>query len=214
MVILNTQTEVRIAYSRQTRDIYLVYGEALFEVEKDSTRPFRVFAGNALMQAVGTAFNVRRNTGDATVTVVEGMVDVSLANGKNNAGIASRRQADSVKVAPVRLAAGHQAVVQENSGRINVMSADSGKVLAWRQRRLVFDSETLASAVAEFNRYNRAKMVISDGELNNVLVSGVFSANDRESFAQFLQAARLAEFKVGYDSVIVLSGRNPDLRNP
>ena len=77
LVTLNTRSTVRLAYSEEYRDLHLAEGEALFDVKKDATRPFRVMTGHAVIQAVGTQFNVRKDADEITVTVVEGAVDVT-----------------------------------------------------------------------------------------------------------------------------------------
>ena len=57
-VLLNTDSQFSIAYTPEFRDIYLIQGEAHFEVQQSSERPFRVFAGKSQVRAVGTAFSV------------------------------------------------------------------------------------------------------------------------------------------------------------
>jgi len=51
-------------------------GEAYIKVHHDKTRPFIVQAGAVTVTAVGTAFDVRRDTGHVTVTVEEGAVQL------------------------------------------------------------------------------------------------------------------------------------------
>jgi transmembrane sensor len=41
------------------RELYLRKGEAHFEVARDRSRPFLVHAGDAVVRAVGTEFEVR-----------------------------------------------------------------------------------------------------------------------------------------------------------
>src|SRR5690606_21916567 len=64
-------------YSDEIRVLNLESGEALFTVAKDSDRPFVVMAGEAVIVAVGTQFNIQRKLSDVVVSVVEGVVGVS-----------------------------------------------------------------------------------------------------------------------------------------
>jgi transmembrane sensor len=65
--------------------------------------------------------------------------------------------------------------------------ANVERMLAWRERRLVFDGEPLATVVEEFNRYNSTPLVITDPRLRTQRISGVFGANDPESLLDFLE---------------------------
>lgn len=58
------------------RNIYLI-GEAWFEVAKDKTKPFTVFAGGIATTAVGTKFNVQEKGNLVTVQLFEGKVKIS-----------------------------------------------------------------------------------------------------------------------------------------
>jgi transmembrane sensor len=66
-----------------------------------------------------------------------------------------------------------------------VANADIDRKLAWT--RLIFERQTLAEVVAEFNRYNRRQMVIADPAIANRRVGGGFDANDIDSFILALE---------------------------
>ncbi|HWK54384.1 MAG TPA: FecR domain-containing protein, partial [Hyphomicrobiales bacterium] len=70
---LNTDTEVHVRYLAGERLVQMVRGEAHFTVAHDVTRPFGVHAGDHIVQAVGTAFNVRLQApGEVEVMVTDG----------------------------------------------------------------------------------------------------------------------------------------------
>src|SRR5258708_14442022 len=58
-VALNTNTILETALRWPVRAIYLRHGEAHVQVAHDRSRPFLVHAGDAVVRAVGTAFEVR-----------------------------------------------------------------------------------------------------------------------------------------------------------
>ena len=74
VIYLNTNSQVRVDYSAESRSIHLLQGEAHFEVAKQAARPFRVYAGGGRVQAVGTAFTVYLRGDDVDVSVNEGVV--------------------------------------------------------------------------------------------------------------------------------------------
>src|SRR6266851_9607598 len=76
-VTLNTNTILETDLRWHTREIYLCKGEAHFQVAHDRSRPFLVHAGDAVVRAVGTAFEVRVLTDQhVSVVVNEGRVEV------------------------------------------------------------------------------------------------------------------------------------------
>lgn len=80
-MLLNTDTQLRVAYDEKQRTVEIRGGEALFEVAKNAARPFVVRVAGSEVVAVGTAFSVRLIEGPTrdealTVTLVEGQVNV------------------------------------------------------------------------------------------------------------------------------------------
>lgn len=75
-VTLDTQSELKVAFSKGERDVRLLRGQALFEVAKDRARPFVVAVRNRRFVAVGTAFDVRLDADRISVTMVRGVVRV------------------------------------------------------------------------------------------------------------------------------------------
>src|SRR5690606_33670485 len=95
----------------------------------DAERPFRVLAGPALVQAIGTQFNVRTSESGTTVSVVEGIVEVaSRAEHSDRAGGAVPNFG-----APERLIAGEQARLSAQGEVIHHAPADIDRVVAWRE---------------------------------------------------------------------------------
>lgn len=170
LAVVNSASRIRVAFTPERRDIELAHGEAWFEVAKNRVRPFTVMAGKARVQAVGTAFDVRRNGDGSDVLVTEGTVKVWSV---------------SSDAEPVLVTAGQRAVVRE-TGAVEVASLGptmSDHRLAWREGRIVLDDMTLADAAAEFNRYHDRKLEI-DPTLADRQVVGWFHTDDIEGFAR------------------------------
>lgn len=170
VIQLGTGSRVQISFSEAARDIRLLAGEALFKVKRDPSRPFRVHAGESVIQAVGTQFNVLRRPSGTTVSVVEGVVRVYAPAGEDSLSLGEQARIDA-------------------SGRVEKRKvADVATLAAWRQDRLVFRDETLEDIAAEFNRYNRGLQIrLSAGELRHRRYTAVFDAGDPQSLIQFLR---------------------------
>lgn len=180
VIELNTRSRVKVHFSAERREIQLLDGEAMFKVARNPARPFLVHAGSAMIQAVGTEFNVYRRPQGTTVSVIEGVVRVSEADGLENA---------SANAAGIQTLAAGQEVRIAPDGHIKKLAvADTTKVTAWRQRRLVFRGDQLADVAAEFNRYNRAMQIrVEGGPARSKQLAGIFDADDPDSLLLFLE---------------------------
>jgi transmembrane sensor len=179
MVHLNTDTSMTVQLSSQERRVRLKRGEARFTVAKDASRPFIVTTPQAIVRALGTAFNVRIMEQRTVVSVLEGHVDVTWRD-KTGAGHLERGDMATV------LGPNHQAAVID--GKIE----DKGgppfdRVLQWSQRRLLVREEPLADVVAEFNRYHTTSVLIADDDLRDLQISGDFNIDDRETLLAYLK---------------------------
>jgi len=77
VVTLNTDSLIEVQYTQTERTILLLRGEGHFEVAANEARPFLVCAGDQVVRAVGTAFNVELSaTSDVEITVTEGTVTI------------------------------------------------------------------------------------------------------------------------------------------
>lgn len=201
LVSLNTDSAVAAAFTPAERRIRLERGEAHFAVAKNPARPFVVEAGGVAVRAVGTAFNVRLADQAVEVLVTEGKVRVDDAvsgqsllarptgvNGEALPGLGQPLLTSGQKVVVARPAA----VIKLESrlaetAAIAVSAGEIQRELAWRERRLDFELATLGEIAAEFNRYNRHKLVIGDPALAQQRYGGSFKPDDEAGFVRMLR---------------------------
>jgi len=105
------------------------------------------------------------------------------------------------------VSAGEQAQIARDGAIVTHTVPDLGRLVAWRERRLVFRGDSLEEVVTQFNRYNALQIHIEEGALRDRQITGVFDADDPRSFIQFL--SRDATLTVEEDSgeVTVRPGR-------
>lgn len=168
---LNSGSKLAVDLDDAARRINLKQGEAWFQVAKDKRKPFIVSAGAVRVKAVGTAFAVRRYPQGAEVLVTEGVVEVW-----SNKGGPKR----------LLLSQGERAFVPELASEMHA-SRQPGEIarrLAWRTGKLVFINQTLAEAVADFNRYSPRRLVIADPSLQGITFIGQYAVDAPEVFAK------------------------------
>ncbi len=175
-VDLNARSSIRVEFSNSERRVELLDGQVLFQVAKDSRRPFVVRSGDATVRAIGTQFNVYRKSSGTTITVLEGRVAVLPAGGTPARPAVPAGLTGAPGGGTVFLSAGEQVTVTPTAVP-KPHPADVAATTAWVQRRpMVFDGTKLADVVEEFNLYNRRQLVIDGATLSDLRVSGVYSS--------------------------------------
>lgn len=174
-IAINTDSRVGFHYSANERHVALEKGEALFEVARDTKRPFTVRAANGYVRAVGTRFNVLVQNDTVTVAVLDGRVDVVTQ------GDAGEQRAE--------LDVG-QSIAYRKSGRLmpaDPTVASAQRIAAWREGKLRFDEWPLERAIREHNRYSSKPIRLGNADLGQRLVSGVFRIGDTPAFVDALE---------------------------
>lgn len=191
-VELNTATVLRTAVTGRSREVWLDKGEAYFEVAHLEGRPFVVHAGSRTVTVLGTKFSVRREGDKVTVSVVEGRVRVDGA------------KAQTVPAAIIT--AGDVAIARGPSTLLTARSEERVEDgLAWRDGMLTFDQSTLGEAAAEFNRYNRKRIEITDPDTANIRIGGTFQASNVDAFVRLLRDAYGLKIETSSDTVKISS---------
>lgn len=177
-VLLPDGSEVTLAagskfstqFTRGVRNVFLENGEALFKVKHMHARPFVVHAMDTTVTAVGTAFNVKAESGVVRVTVTEGIVDV--AQQRPILGELRQWVGGSAGAGDFRLASGNQVILSADAPRPVAIAVASQEVTTWVDGTLSFVDEPLVSVVAAVNRYARVPVVLEDGELGSYRYTG------------------------------------------
>lgn len=125
-------------------------GEAYFNVRHDPSRPFRITAGSAMVEVLGTAFNLRSYPAEnyTEVEVQEGIVRLS--------GLQSGQAAE--------LAAGFRGALRPGQP-IDYQKSPGLNAQSWRTQRLAFRNTPLNEALACLERHFNVELKLSNGEL-------------------------------------------------
>ncbi len=191
---INTQSQIKVSMTQEARNIDLVRGEVWFNVAKNKQRPFTVSAGLARVQAVGTAFSVRRQAGGAEILVTEGTVKAWL---------------EGLAQPAVWLNAGDVAVLDPKAAVSKDHAPEAvANALAWREGQIALTGQSLAQAADEYNRYNRLKIVIQDPELGQERLLGRYSADDPEGFSNAIARSFGADITRSDNTIYVGTKKN------
>ncbi|BEP69724.1 MULTISPECIES: FecR domain-containing protein [unclassified Variovorax] len=168
-VVLQMNTQTRINLRRGATEsageaIELVSGEAEVLAGGPASARVTVAAGGGTVSATRARFNIRHLDGEVCVTCLAGQVDV--AQGTQQARLDAGRQ---LRYGPAGLGV--------------VTGVDTGPVVAWRRRQLVFDQVPLSQVVAEVNRYRHGRLILTNEALGRSRVQASFSIDRLDDVA-------------------------------
>jgi len=205
-IFLAPSSKLDVIFTAGERRLHLRAGEATFRVRHDATRPFRVYSGPVIVEAIGTEFNVNQLHGESVVGVIEGVVKVT--GQLTSASHPALGQA-------VHLAAGQQTHVS-GEGSVGIPTrANVDQLKSWRERRLTFVNENVFTIAEEFNRYNRApKIRIIGTAAGERRYTAVFDANDLSSLISVLEKDPGLTLEHSAAEIVVRSTGDPAINPP
>lgn len=186
-VQLNTRTSIDLDQNaNQVTGLVLNEGETEITTVHSSATPFTVSARNGRIEARRARFNVRYTDERVRVTCLDGEVAV-------------HHQHHHVQLRP------SQQVAYNAAQLSSVQTVDPERVVAWRQRMLVFDGTPLAQVVDEVNRYRPGQIILMNEQLGRVPVQAYLSLDKLENFAALVREVRGATVRALPGGVLLIS---------
>lgn len=137
-VWLNAASTLRFptTFTGKERSVEIT-GEAYFEIKKNAEMPFRVKVRDAVVDVLGTSFNVMayNNENAIKTTLLEGAVKIIKGN-------------KSALLQP-----GQQAALNVTTSSINVREADVEEAVAWKNGLFQFDSDDIGTIMRQLGRW-------------------------------------------------------------
>ncbi|WP_234734191.1 FecR family protein [Tellurirhabdus bombi] len=145
-------------FAADSREVVLT-GEAFFEVKPDAARPFRIKAGQATIQVLGTSFSVRAYTKDVEVAVKTGKVQFA------------------VKKQQIFLTKNEQARYDVAKDTIQRAPRFDPNLFAYKTGQLLFENERLEDIVRTLSTVYRTDIRLSNAKLANCRLTVGFDHN-------------------------------------
>jgi transmembrane sensor len=195
-VILGPQSTLEVpgTFGAGDRTVTLT-GDAYFDVRHDASKPFRVHAGSAVIEDIGTTFTIESDAAAmATVSVVSGSVRLS-------------RDAAAAATGVV-LAAGDRGslgTTGDASVERNVVRPEDTE---WISGRLSFRDAPLSQVAAEMERWYGVKLRVADSAMLTRKITTSFEGQSVDRVLQILELAMSAKVTRAGDSVIISNPRD------
>ncbi|NUQ19981.1 MAG: DUF4974 domain-containing protein [Gemmatimonadaceae bacterium] len=196
-VVLGAASTLRYSATFGAAREVVLDGEGYFEVVHDPRHPFRVRAGDAVAEDIGTAFGVRAYPRDGTVRVVVATGAVALHSARDSS-------------APrAMLRPGQRGALRRGETRVAVDSAELSSALAWLRGALAFDDAPLPEVVAELERWYDVRIRIGDSTLATRRLTASFPSATLADVLAALAPALDLRYARDADTLVVLarSGR-------
>lgn len=165
-------------------------GEGFFEVAKNKELPFKVSSRGQVIEALGTAFNVRGFAYESQVKValVEGSVKIQEENGAEDKAFI--------------LKPGEEYKKHFVSGNIGVETLNKGE-LSWKDGNIYFKSASMAKVFRTLERWYGIDVIIEKDTDQTWNYTGEFSQETLENVLQSISYSKEFDFEIGEKIVIV-----------
>jgi ferric-dicitrate binding protein FerR (iron transport regulator) len=186
-VWLNSSSQVEFPENFESKHRLIdLKGEAYFEVEKDSLRPFKVKTDKLLTTVLGTSFNVdARKAGKTKVALVSGEVEVSSRYSK------------------ISLAPGDMLNFDNVTGSFDVNGFDSLQVLGWKEGVLMFHRASLREVKEGLEDWYGVEIKLKNARGVNWQVSGEFPNQMLEEVLESMSYIKEFDYKIEDKAVTI-----------
>lgn len=170
-VYLAANSAITTDFEHGRRNVALLRGQAFFDVTHRNGDRFRVKAGDATIEVVGTRFNVDYLTQNTRIGVEEGAVRVS-----------TQTNSDGVLLGPGLM-------VALDAGRLTVSEGvDIAATQSWMHGRLSVRNMRVDDLVAQLDNFASGRFV-TVGDIGDKTISGSFPTADIDRSLETLAAA-------------------------
>jgi len=156
-------------FENKSRNVELK-GEAFFDIASNPEKPFIIETDEALIEVLGTAFNVKTQNGHAFELIVDrGKVKVTLKNDPSHSElVVAGEKINSVKNSLVKT---KNAAAQAN---------------VWYKQRMHFKDESLLNIISVLNRNFKTTFAVAEKETGNRKLTVTFNNETAETMTELI----------------------------
>lgn len=163
-LLLNTDTSVIVRDRGVVRSVQVERGQINLRLPAAPAASIEVAAREQRVLAHAGSLDIRCGVDVLSIFVADGNADfIELS------GVLALRAGDRLRVSAEGVA---------------VDRPSAAAMTAWQRAQAVFESQTLAEAIGEMNRYSRTKLQVEDPAIAALRLSGVYSVGDNAAFAR------------------------------
>lgn len=187
MVWLNSESEIHFpaVFGATEREITL-WGEAYLEVMPDAKRPFRVKAGEGIIEVLGTSFGLRIYPDEQQWSTVLVNGSVKVKYGPNS----------------LLLEPGKEAFLK--NGKLVKQECEPDKELAWVRGLFIFEHDRLEKVAKELSRWYNVEFRFENEKLKEYVFTGQVSRDiGVDSILDLMERMNVVKFEKTDDYVLI-----------
>lgn len=189
-VYLNAASSLKypVAFGADKREVYLS-GEAWFEIQPDSLRPFYVITDATRIRVYGTVFNVNTHPRDKIQTVLV----------KGRIGITGQQEGREYRMRPSELAE-----FTPDGVLTDLREIDITPYIAWKSGKFIFENKRLEDILDDLSRWYDVEVFYLQPQLKELRFTG--NMPRYEQISLILEAIRSitgVEFRIQGKSITV-----------
>ena len=193
-----SKIEYEIPDYEPVREIRLE-GEAFFNVSKDPEHPFTVNAGEMVIKAYGTQFNVKAYPEEKEVetTLVEGSVSVEITNNPSN----------KTMLKPNDQAIYYKPSSQRSENFLVTKGIDPSLYTLWLNDRLQIKGETLEDLAVILERKYDVTIQFDDNMLRDLRFTGIIENETIEQILELIKISSNVDYRIDGRKVLLSKTR-------
>ncbi len=179
--------EYKIHENKPVREVKIT-GEAYFNVSKDPDHPFTVNAGEMIIIAYGTEFNVKAYPDEKSVetTLVEGSVTVEIRNKPSNKTL----------LRPDEQAIYYKPTSQRSENFLVTKGIDPSLYTLWLNDRLQIKGETLEDLAVILERKYDVTIHFDDNKLRELRFTGIIENETIEQILELIKISSDVDYRI------------------
>lgn len=190
-------------FAADQRKVYLK-GEAFFDVAKNPTKPFLVFANETVTKVLGTSFRVKAVSGENTVMVVVKTGKVSVYPEKDYENLSSK---EGREISGVVLRPNQQVVFNRRENRLDKGLVENPDFLteSIANQELVFDDKPVGEVLNKLGLMYGIEIIFDKESLANCPISTIFKEENLKQRMNAICQAIGATYEVVDGQIIINS---------
>ena len=188
--IVKLNSNSRMRYQKDFNDtlrVIRLWGEAYFDVVKDTLRPFTVITDRLETRVLGTEFNISAyQDEEIMVSLVEGKVKVT------------HPQMDSA----VYLAVGKSLRFNQQE-TFSIHQFDRNTIIGWKNGNLVFNNVSFDDFIKKLERWYGVKVKVTGNRIDNWNLNGTFSNEPLENVLEYISYGRSFSYSIDKENVLL-----------
>lgn len=175
------------------RQVYLLEGEAYFDVAKDAKHPFIVNAHDMNVRVLGTEFNISTYPEDLSINtvLVEGAVSIFGNDKKYD-------KATSLELKP-----GFKASWNKTKNNISIEEVDTNVYTGWINGKLIFKNIQFKNIIKKLERNYNVTIINNNTKLNEQFYDATFDTETIEQVLNSFNKSYEIEYTIEKNKIII-----------